>query len=320
MMSNRVFLVTGGTGFIGSVLVRRLVSREENVHLLTRHDSNFWRVRDLVPRLRCHHSDLSDIGSLKKIFRRVKPNVIYHLATHGAYAHQNDADRIIRTNILGTWNLLRAAAHTGYELFVNTGSSSEYGFKRFPMRETDILEPASYYAAAKCSQTLLCLHIARNEKRPIVTLRPFSVYGPYEDPTRFVPTLMKAIYQGTRMDLVSPKTARDQIYVEDVVDAYLLIDRLKKYAGEIFNIGTGIQSTIRKVVDITVRVTGKKAKFRWGHMRNRSWDTTYWVADVSKARRDLHWKPRIDLKTGLGLTWDWFKKNNRLYGKIREAP
>ena len=181
------------------------------------------------------------------------------------------------------------------------------------MRETDILEPDSYYAVTKSAQTLLCSHVARQEKKPIVTIRPFSVYGPYEEPKRFIPTLMKSLLLNQEINLVSPNIARDQIYVNDVVDAYLKIDELVQNPGEYFNIGTGIQSTIREVIQKAIEVTGKTTKFNWGKMKSRDWDTNAWVADISKARRLLKWNPKVDLKKGLRKTWDWFKNNSHYY-------
>ena len=90
---------------------------------------------------------------MQRLVADSKPEIVYHLATHGAYPFQTNADGIIQTNILGTWNLLKALARTDYEVFVNTGSSSEYGFKEYAMRETDLLEPNSYYSVAKCAQS-----------------------------------------------------------------------------------------------------------------------------------------------------------------------
>lgn len=309
MLYKKTYLITGATGFIGSCLLRRLVRDGEHVHIIIRKEASPWRIKDLLPKVTRHISDLSDTEELRNIFETVRPRVIYHLAAYGAYSYQNDADRIMSTNILGTWNMLKAASAVGYDLFVNTGSSSEYGFKKFPMKETDILEPVSYYAVAKSSQTLLCSHVAREEKMPIVTLRPFSVYGPYEEPSRFMPTLMKALYFAEKMELVSPEISRDLIYVEDMVDAYLLTDRLKKYPGEVFNIGTGRQYSIKEVVETAVKVTGRITDFRWGEMKPRVWDTANWVADISKAEKLLNWHPAVKLEKGLSLMWEWSKAN-----------
>ena len=315
MSYKRKYLVTGATGFIGSQLLRRLVSNNEDAHIIIRKEANLWRIKDILSKVTCHVSDLSDAEELTQIVDNIKPHIIYHLATYGAYSFQNAPDKIIQTNILGTWNLLKAVSHIDYELFVNTGSSSEYGFKESPMKETDVLEPASYYAVTKSSQTLLCFHIAREEKRPIVTLRPFSVYGPYEESARFIPTLMRALYFKEKMNLVSPEISRDHIYIDDVVDLYLMVDRLKNFSGEIFNMGTGVQSSIKDVVQTAVRVTGETADFRWGDMKPRMWDTTRWVADVSKSKQLLDWSPKVTLEKGLFLTWEWFKADHSLYNQ-----
>ncbi|MFA5143679.1 MAG: NAD-dependent epimerase/dehydratase family protein [Candidatus Omnitrophota bacterium] len=313
MHDKRKYLITGATGFIGSCLARRLAAGGTEVHIITRRHARLWRIKDILPKLVNHISDLSEEKSLTAILKKTRPDIIYHLATHGAYSHQNEADKIIQANILGTWNLLKAASAVEYELFVNTGSSSEYGFKKFPMKETDPLEPASCYAVTKSSQSLLCAYMAREEGRPIVTLRPFSVYGPYEEPSRFVPTLMRSLYFKEKMNLVSPKISRDHIYVDDMVDAYLAIARLKKYHGEIFNIGTGRQSSIKDVVEAAVKVTGRTTDFVWGGMERRVWDTNNWVADISKAKKLLNWRPKVNLEKGLALTWEWFKTNHAYY-------
>jgi nucleoside-diphosphate-sugar epimerase len=313
MAKKRVYLITGATGFIGSCLLRRLISTGETTHILVRREANLWRIRDLIRKTNVHFSDLSDVKSLTKIVEKIKPDIIYHLSAYGAYSSQDNADLCVKTNILGTWNLLKATSKINYELFVNTGSSSEYGFKKLPMKEQDFLEPASYYAVTKSSQTLLCSYFAKENHKPIVTLRLFSVYGPYEDKGRFVPTLLKALYLHSKMNLVSPNIARDWIYVDDVVDAYLLVNRLNKCGGEVFNIGTGIQKTIREVVESAVETTGEKTIFKWEKMKNRMWDTNYWVADTSKTAKLLKWKPKVDLAQGLLLTWKWLKHNLHLY-------
>ncbi|MFC1804907.1 NAD-dependent epimerase/dehydratase family protein [Candidatus Omnitrophota bacterium] len=312
-MKKRIYLVTGASGFIGSCLTRRLTRMKGEVHVILRKTSKLWRIKDIISKVKVHECDLSHSAKLNKAIARIKPQIIYHLAAYGAYPYQVEPDKIINTNILGTWNLLKATSQLDYKLFVNTGSSSEYGFKKKPMRETDLLEPASYYAVTKCSQTLLCSYFARLQKKPIATLRPFSVYGPYEQPGRFMPVLMRSLYFKEKMDLVSAQTAHDHIYIDDVIDAFLLVEKLKRYPGEIFNIGTGRQSSIKDVVDTLVKITSKSTDFKWGSMKPRLWDTMHWVADTSKTKSLLGWKAKVGLKEGLSLTWEWFKDHYRFY-------
>jgi nucleoside-diphosphate-sugar epimerase len=313
MTNKKVYLITGATGFIGSCLLRELINKNEKVHIILRKKANLWRIKDILGQTNIHFNNLSNLDKLSKLIKKIRPNIIYHLATYGAYSSQNDANLCIKTNVQGTWNLLRATADIDYELFVNTGSSSEYGFKTSPMKETDLLEPASYYAVTKSSQTLLCSYFAKVNNKPVVTLRPFSVYGAYEDGSRFIPTLLKSLYFHKKMNLVSPYITRDWIYVDDVVNAYLSVNKLSKYGGEIFNIGTGTQKTIKEVVELAVKVTAEKTTFKWKGMKNRIWDTDCWVADISKSARLLKWKPKVNLEQGLLLTWKWFKNNLRLY-------
>src|SRR5207248_1630375 len=231
-------LVTGAAGFIGAVLVRRLLDANHEVHALLKSGSKRWRLDGVLPDLRIHEIDLRDEQRVNAAVAETRPEVVYHLAAHGAYPFQSEPDGIIQSNILGTWNLLKACARIDYRAFVNTGSSSEYGFKEQAMRETDLLEPNSYYAVAKCAQSLLCQHVARTEKRAINTLRVFSAYGPWEEPSRLVPTLIRRCIAGEELQLVPPETARDFVFVEDVVDAYLRLDKLEKLSGEVINVGT----------------------------------------------------------------------------------
>lgn len=312
-MTKRKFLITGASGFIGANLARRLIKDGQEVHLILRDGFKTWRLDELLKKFQIHYQDLSDKDQLIRIFKTVRPDVIYHLATSGAYSYQSDPDLIIKTNVLGTWHLLQAAMTVGFELFVNTGSSSEYGFKTQPMQETDLLEPNSYYAVTKSFQTYLSSFIANSQNKNIVTLRPFSVYGRFEEPTRLIPTLMKALFFKKPLNLVNPKTSRDQIYIDDIVEAYLKIDQLKQNRGQYFNIGTGIQSTIKEVVEKAVLVTGENTTFNWGKMKGRSWDSNTWVADISKAKKLLDFNPKISLEQGLKLMWIWFLKNYQYY-------
>src|SRR6267378_1766196 len=157
-MSARRILVTGAAGFVGSVLARRLLADGQEVHALTKSPNGAWRLKEIEKDLRLHAVDLRDEATLRSAVAKIRPQAIFHLAAHGAYPFQTDPDGIIQSNILGTWNLLKASTDCDYEVFVNTGSSSEYGFKEFAMRETDLLEPNSYYSVAKSAQTLLCQH------------------------------------------------------------------------------------------------------------------------------------------------------------------
>ena len=238
-----------------------------------------------------------------------RPQWVFHLAAHGAYSWQSDSAEILRTNVLGTANLLEACLDAGFEAFVNTGSSSEYGFKDHPPREDEALEPAGPYAVAKAAATLYCSQAARANGAPISTLRLYSVYGPWEDPRRFIPRLVAYGRDGRLPPLASPLTARDYVYVSDACDAYLKVARSARDPGAIYNVGTGVQTTLRDAVQVGRRVLGIAAEPVWQTMPDRSWDTGTWVADSSRLRSAVGWHPLVDLDYGLRLTADWLASN-----------
>lgn len=310
---NNPILITGGSGFVGANLVRRLVSDEYDVHLILRPEANTWRLDDVLEEVKVYRADLTNKDEINKIIGKVRPKTIFHLAAYGAYPFQKDAVRIKLVNLDGMKNLLSACEKVGFEVFVNTGSSSEYGFRQEPMKETDVPTPNSDYATYKAEATLFCQNEAKTKKLPIITLRPFSVYGPYEEKTRLVPTLIAKFLRNECPPLTAPEIARDYIYVEDVVDLYLLAASRPEFGGEIFNMGTGRQTTLKEIVEITKNLLNAKIEPKWNTMEKRIWDQNMWQADMEKTKKMLNWKPKYDLERGLEKTIEWFKNNLSLY-------
>jgi nucleoside-diphosphate-sugar epimerase len=129
-----------------------------------------------------HTGDFADAEGLMRLVGTIRPEWIFHLAAHGAYATQTNLSQMVQTNIVGTINLVEACLRSGFEAFVNTGSSSEYGFKDDAPTETTWLEPNSHYAVTKAAATLFCRYTAQSHDVHLPTLRLYSVYGPYEEP------------------------------------------------------------------------------------------------------------------------------------------
>jgi nucleoside-diphosphate-sugar epimerase len=311
--TGRRFLVTGAAGFVGANLCSRLAQTGEDVHALVKPSTSMWRLQEIADRVEVHLVDITDPAAVDALVDAVRPTVIYHLATHGAYHYQNITEQILLVNVTGLWNLVRACSRVGFELLVNTGSSSEYGLKSFAMRETDVLEPDSFYAVAKAAQSLLCRYLGRSTHRAIVTLRLFSVYGPYEEQTRLVPRLMAAAIDAKPVDMTSPDFVRDFVYIDDVIDVYLQVDRLKEMAGEILNVGTGVQTSLGELMKVMGELNGAPIDARWGRLPPRTWDTNAWVADVSKLRLLVGAVPQTTVTQGLAATLEWFRRHRGAY-------
>jgi nucleoside-diphosphate-sugar epimerase len=203
----------------------------------------------------------------------------------------------------------------GFDAFVHTGSSSEYGAKDHAPPETEQLEPNSAYAVAKAAATLFCRYTAQRHGLHMPTLRLYSVYGPYEQPGRLLPTLVLRGLQGRLPPLAHPDTARDYVYAEDVYDACLLAaSQPNQEPGAVYNVGTGTQTTLREVVAAAQSVLpiGNAAP-RWGSLPAREWDTTVWVADPRQIRAVLGWQPRYTFVQGLRHMVDWLRAHPARY-------
>lgn len=256
--------------------------------------------------------DLRDAGAVGAAFRSARPEWVFHLAARGSYSWQADVGEIFDSTVNATEAVLAAAAAAGIEALVHAGSSSEYGAKDHAPGEDEPLEPSSPYGTAKAVATLLCYRAALDRGLPAVTLRLYSVYGPWEDPRRFVPTLVAHALRGRLPPLVDPDTARDFVYVDDAVEAFVRAAAAKHPPGSIYNVGSGVQTTIRDAVETARRIFGVEAEPEWGSMPARSWDTNVWVADATRARAELGWAAGTSFDEGLRLTADWLEASNLL--------
>ena len=313
-------VLTGGTGFVGANLAHRLVAEGHQIHLLVRPGFSPWRVESILDRITLHEVDLADADPVKAALSVIEPAWIFHLAAHGAYSWQTDAEQITRTNVVGTANLLDAALAVGFEAFVNTGSSSEYGPQDHAPTEDEPASPDTPYGISKAAATALCVKAGRSHAAKISTLRLYSVYGPYEEPRRFLPSLLVHGGRGLFPPLVSAATARDFVFVDDVVDAYLAAARHPAgEPGAIYNVGTGVQTTVGDAVEVARRVLAIPGEPRWGSMAPRVWDTDTWVADSRKIRAELGWAPRLTFAEGFERMAMWLERHPELRDRYEAA-
>lgn len=309
-MSPKRTVVTGASGFIGANLTRRLVGAGHEVHAFVRPASRRWRLDPISSDVIVHELDLRDRVAVDRAFAIARPEWIFHLAAHGGSSWQTSMRDIIESNVLGTLNVIESSLVLGFDALVHAGSSSEYGFKDHAPAETDWLEPNSAYAVGKASATLLGRFVARSAGCKILTLRLYSAFGPWEEPKRLMPTLLLRALDRTWPPFVNPASARDYVYVDDVIDAFVRAAAAPPdTAGEIFNVGTGVQTTLKDLVDLVARLLGVPVEPRWGAMEDRVWDTGVWVSDSRHANAVLGWQPRTTLEQGVRTFVEWFAEN-----------
>lgn len=302
-------LVTGGSGFIASHLCRRLVQEGARVFILTKYNSVIDNIRlaGWWNRVTPIEADLRNPDSLKAI-RKIKPDLIYHLA---AYNHVGDSflhvSEAIDVNGKGTVNLLEA--YGGYKRFVYISTSEVYGYqRRVPFSETATPCPISPYAVGKYTGELyarLHWHVWR---RPVVVLRPFNAFGPYQSPRAIIAELILTCLRGEDVVTTEGKQTRDFNYVENLVDGFVLAGLRRQAIGEIINIGSGREITIRQLALTIHRLCGRRSRLRLGELDYRPTEIWRMSADARKARRLLGWAPRVSLEEGLQRTVAWYQK------------
>jgi dolichol-phosphate mannosyltransferase len=314
-------LVTGAAGFIGAALARRLIARGDAVTLVAGPGSDPWRLEQLRDDAAVTEVDLRDADAVARTLQEAAPELVFHLAAHGAYSWQRSLPRMIETNVAGFANVAEAALDAGARAIVAAGSSSEYGLKDHAPPEHELPEPNSAYAVTKASATLLGGWLARQRDAAITTLRLYSAYGPWEEPRRLMPALVAAGLDRRLPPLADPAIARDFVYVEDVADAFLLAaERAQPGAGAVYNVGSGRQTTLRELAEIARRVYGIEEQPAWAAFPARDWDTDVWVADARRAADELDWHARTPLDAGLAAFARWMDEQPaELAGRYRTA-
>ena len=154
---------------------------------------------------------------------------------------------------------------------------------------------------------MFCRQTAHAYKVHLPTLRLYSAFGPFEEPGRLLPTLILHGMKGRLPALADPNVARDFIYVDDVVEAYLLAARIRGADfGAVYNVGSGIQTTLRELVEAARKALNIAAEPAWNTMPNRKWDANVWVGNIRKIQSELGWKPRHAVADGIQRMREWF--------------
>ena len=306
-------LVTGGTGFVGSHLVHRLVNDGVIVHVLVRPDSSLWRIEDVVSELTLWRGDLTDFPSLERCVAGSKPDVVFHLGG-GSFgrpwgADLNEIDSIIEVNVKGTLNLLRAIHKSQLHLkrFVRTGGLLEYGDGPLPFDETQRELPASAYPASQAATTMLLNALYQQLTFPVITLRLASVYGPARSADFFLPSLVIHCLEGRDFEMTAGEQMWDLIYVDDVIDAYVKVVQADIDTGEIINIGTGEAFKLREVAEIIVGKTESEKLLKIGALPEQAGKIRHLQCRIGKAKKLLGWSPTTSLDIGLERTIAWYR-------------
>lgn len=307
-------LVTGAAGFLGANLARRLLADGAEVVAVVRPTTNLWRLREIEARVEIIRCDVRELPARTDV-TNTNIDVIYHLATAAVDQRVNDVPEMLDTNVYGTYAILRTAERLHVNRFVHIGSSAEYG-PTLRADENQRLAPNVEYGATKGAGTLLVGAFSGRTGLPSVILRPFSVYGPLEAPYRLVPYCAVRALSEQPIEITEGRQTRDFVYVEDVMQALVAAATAPEAVGGIFNLCTGVSTSVRDLVMAVLRIAGSRVPPVFGaHLPHA---TEMWKTSGNPARteRILGWRPQTPVEQGLTRTIEWFRTHLRDYADI----
>jgi dolichol-phosphate mannosyltransferase len=299
-------LVLGASGFIGANLLRAVLGARQDAYGTTTRKPA-WRLADL-PDQSVATVDLLIESNLDALLDRIRPRTVWDCVAYGGYSFETESQLIYRTNFQLATRLLPKLLARSIACYVHAGSSSEYGDNAAGPDELDPAAPNSDYSVSKVATASLIYFHGKRRNLPCANLRLYSVYGPLEDSSRLIPSVIRHGLEGEYPEFVSPAISRDFVYIDDVVEAFLdtTLNLAPDDYGESFNIGTGQKTTIDEVAQ-TVRKHFRIDAEPAFTMPDRAWDVPHWYANIQKARERLFWEPRTRFEDGLKKTALWYE-------------
>ena len=304
-MSTREKLLIIGGGFIGSHVAKEAVVRNFEVSVVSLNEKSLNQKINDVKYLVANITELSELSTA------IKGKLFDHVINLGGYIdhlnYSQGGDKVFDVHFEGAKNIVKCVNHRNLKSFIQIGSSDEYGNNTAPQNERQRELPISPYSLAKVSATHFFQMLYRTEKFPVIILRPFLVYGAYQDGSRFIPQIIQGCLDNKVFSVSEGKQLRDFCFINDVVEAIFISLNCRKAFGEIINIASGIPVDIRSVVEEVQGIVGL-GKPKFGSIPYRDGENMELYADISKAKNILNWAPKIGLNEGLRRTIESFQE------------
>jgi UDP-glucuronate 4-epimerase len=312
-----MILVTGGAGFIGSHLVKALISQSKDVVVIDNfndfYDPKIKRanIAPIIDKITLYETDIRNFDDLSAIFAKHKFSSVIHLAAMAGVRPSIKSPALYSdVNINGTINLLELCRSNNIKDFLFASSSSVYGNnKKVPFSENDNVDfPISPYAASKKAGELICHNYHHLYNINISCLRFFTVYGPSQRPEMAIHKFTREIFEGRELTMFGNGTSsRDYTYIDDIIDGVLKAhEKLNGY--NIYNLGESETTTLKDLILIIGEALNKKPKIISKPLQPGDVNTTF--ADISKAKKELGFAPTTKIPAGIKKFTSWFTSNN----------
>ena len=313
-MKNKKILVTGGAGFIGSHLVKKLLKSGANVSTLVKYKSviDNPRLSSVWDQINVYEADLRNIDSLRQ-FDKINFDYIFHLAAYNhvgdSFLHVNEA---LQANAVGTANLLEFVKD--FEKFLYMSTSEVYGYQnKVPFNENFIPFPVSPYSVGKYAGELFSRMKRHQTGDSIICVRAFNTFGPYQSDRAIIPELIIKCLRGLPIETTLGTQTREFNYVDNIIDGLIKAMKVEPSFDEIVNIGSNSEISIADLTKTIHKFTKSKSDLQIGALKNRPTEIWRMCADNSRSKTIFDWQPDVSFQDGLKITIEWFKKYIEVY-------
>lgn len=303
-LNKKQILITGGVGFVGHHLVKRLVARKY-FPIIIDNLSNSSLVSLSGISKKKYFFVKADVRNLKEIEKAIlgfKPNMIIHLAAlHFIPYCDKHPKEVSKVNLKGTENLLKIAKIFKINNFLFASTAAVYAPSNRMHTENNILKPIDIYGRSKkLAEEKIISYSEKNPTFKFVILRLFNIYG-YDDNTpHFIPEIIKKIKNSFKISVGNLETTRDYIYIDDIIDAiFLIMKKNENFNNQIYNLGTGIGTSGIEVVKLVAYFFKKGLLIKQDKKLLRKVDRSKLVADIRKFSKKYNWSPKYNIKKGL---------------------
>ena len=325
-------IVTGGLGFIGSNLIKLLLSKKYYVINIDKvsYSSNFYNVKEFSSskKYKFIKVDLNNSGQILNILNRYKPHVVFNLAAETHVDRSIDGpETFIKNNILGVFNLLQTfRRHTIKNKdckLIHISTDEVYGDVLVGRsKENDAYKPSSPYAASKASSDHLVYSYIRTYKIPAIITNCSNNYGPRQHPEKLIPKLIYNILNNKNLPIYGKGiNSREWIYVDDHCEALIKIFKKGK-VGNFYNIGSNLNLNNIKITKHLLKIAKKRIRLgknvKINFVKDRPGHDLRYALNSNKVIKSLKWKPKVNISNGLTKTFDWYLKNPGYYSKLKK--
>lgn len=301
MKNKNSILIIGGTGFIGYHLAKNFLKKKWNVTSLSNHKPKKIRYLKKVNYIVC------DISKKKNLLNNIKEEFNYVINSSGYVDHSNKKKTYL-SHYVGVKNLSDFFKKKNIKLFIQLGSGGEYGRSKSPQTESFKKLKLKNYYKAKLLASQYLLKFFKKYKFPVVILRLYQVYGPYQDINRIIPISIFSCLKNKKFKCSTGIQKRDFIHVNDLVAAINKIIITKNIAGNIFNIGYGKAIKLKNIILKINNLIGS-GKPLFGAISLRRGELKELFPSINKVKKMIGWYPKISLPEGLKSTIKYYKKN-----------